>query len=210
MIENLIFDLDGTLWDSTGACVRGWNVALTELGISRKVTDKDLHSIMGMPHEAIYQKLFPEMTESQREEVARRTYAEELLTIQSDGGGRLFPGVSEGIEKLSGRYRLFVVSNCLQDYMDTFFDSSGLKSYFSDWECYGNTGNSKAENIKSVCQRNQLKESVYIGDTAGDQQAAMGADLKYFHVNYGFGEPVYDCWRFDDFVELTKFFLDEG
>lgn len=30
--ESLIFDVDGTLWDSVDLVVRGWNLALEEAG----------------------------------------------------------------------------------------------------------------------------------------------------------------------------------
>lgn len=32
-IENIIFDVDGTLWDSTGEVAKAWNLAVKELGI---------------------------------------------------------------------------------------------------------------------------------------------------------------------------------
>ena len=34
-VESLIFDVDGTLWNSVPLVAKGWNLALEELGMQR-------------------------------------------------------------------------------------------------------------------------------------------------------------------------------
>lgn len=206
--DGLVFDLDGTLWDSTAACVKGWNIALDSLSVPKHVTEGDIRSIMGMTHEKIYEKLFPEVDLEQRKIIASQCYQSEIDVIREEGG-TLFPGVAEGLERLGQRFPLFIVSNCKTSYLDTFLESSGMARLFKDCECYGNTGNSKAQNIADLVKRNGLEKPVYVGDTAGDESAARTAGVPYVHVNYGFGEPVNECWRVDSFKELTEFFLEE-
>ncbi len=206
--DSLIFDLDGTLWDSSASCAKGWNQALGDLGKSgRVITDGDIKGIMGLPKDQIFEKVFPDAKPHEREKIGDACYQKEIDVIRSEGG-ILFPGVEEGLEKLGARYPLFIVSNCDEYYLDAFFAASGLRRCFKDAECYGATGRPKGDNIRLVVERNGLKSAAYIGDTAGDQIAAGRAGVAYFHVEYGFGEPQSACLKFADFEELTEFFLE--
>lgn len=204
--DGLIFDLDGTLWNTTESCVTGWNQALEGLGESSRVTSEDVMGIMGLPHDKIYAKLFPGHTPEQRKQIGKDCFEKELDVIRTDGGS-LYPGVAEGLARLSGPFRLFLVSNCGRAYLETFWSCAGLQSHFEDWECHGNTGKGKQDNLADVIRRNKLERPAYFGDTAGDHQAAVGAGALYYHMNYGFGEPLGDCWRFDSFSEVLEFFL---
>jgi phosphoglycolate phosphatase len=42
------------------------------------------------------------------------------------------------------------VSNCQAGYIEAFLEYYKLKEYFTDFECSGNTMQSKADNIKSI------------------------------------------------------------
>lgn len=208
--DGLIFDLDGTLWDSSASCAKGWNQALGGLGHSgRTITDKDIQGIMGLPKDQIFQKVFPEAAPGDREKIGDACYEREIAVIRSEGGV-LFPGVEEGLERLGARFPLFIVSNCDEHYLDAFFTATNLRRCFKDAECYGATGKPKGDNIRLLATRNGLKHAAYVGDTAGDQIAAGRAGVAYFHVEYGFGEPNAACLKFADFGELTEFFLDSS
>lgn len=206
-MDAIIFDLDGTLWDSTDSCVRGWNRALQSLGVKRTLSRQDLESIMGLNHDEALDRMFPEADADLRQSIDRVSFDAELEAIRFDGGGLLYPGVREGLQRLSRHFPLFIVSNCRAAYLKVFFDCTGLQSLFRDVECYGNTGLSKGENLKRLIERNRLSSPVFVGDTAGDHRAALFAELPYFHVDYGFGEPLNECYHFREFGELVDFFL---
>jgi phosphoglycolate phosphatase len=204
--DGLIFDLDGTLWDSTAPVAVAWNRAMQRLGRgSQPISDQDIAGIMGMPHHKIFETIFPGEKHETREEIARECYEQEIETLRKQGAA-LYPGVAAGLAKLAERYPLFVVSNCQTDYLETFFGCTGFDKLFRDHECHGGTGLSKGENIKLVVERNALRQPAYIGDTGSDQEAATRAGVIYYHVDYGFGEPVRDCLRFRNFEELVKHF----
>ena len=61
--------------------------------------------------------------------------------------------LAETLSKLKEKYPLFIVSNCEDGYIDSFFLSSGLSEMFSDYEYIGRTGKEKPENIKMVVER---------------------------------------------------------
>jgi len=206
--DSLIFDLDGTLWDSTQACAEGWTQGVRQLDPhSKAFSPEDLASIMGMTFDKAVEKLLPETPQQDRKKLEQICYEKEMEQIQKMGAA-FYEGVFEGIKTLSEHYPLYIVSNCLEDYLVLFYEMSGLKKYFKDAECFGRTGKPKNSNIEAVIKRNQLVTPAYIGDTSGDQRAALAAGATYYHVNYGFGTPSQECERFASFPKLTRYFVD--
>jgi phosphoglycolate phosphatase len=207
MYDALVFDLDGTLWDSTASVSEAWALAVIELGEELPtVTPEEVSRMMGMTLEEIFQKYFPQLP-VQRRQVFSDTLLAKQKQIMSGQQGVLYRGVQKGLAKLAQAFPLYLVSNCHVPYLDMFFDQNPLRHHFLDWECYGRTGKPKADNLQLLLKKHRLKRTAYVGDTAGDQIAATKAGMDFYHAAYGFGEPDADCMRFNNFSELTQFFL---
>jgi phosphoglycolate phosphatase-like HAD superfamily hydrolase len=58
------------------------------------------------------------------------------------------------------------------------------------------------EFLKKVIRDHNLVKSVYIGDTAGDQQAAAGAGIPFIQVLYGFGPDLSEKYKAHNFEEV--------
>ena len=119
-------------------------------------------------------------------------------------GGTLYPNTRETIINLSKKYKLYIVSNCVKGYIESFLNTSGLKDYFDDYESYGNTLLSKGENIKLVIERNNLKNPIYVGDTNGDIEGARIAGIPFVYASYGFGDVESFDYKIDDISELLN------
>lgn len=205
--DSIIFDLDGTLWDSASVCAEAWNNALQKLRMPyREITVSDISRIMGMPHKQVFETVFPDKSEGEREVIAETCYEQEIRAIEVEGAA-IYPGVADGIHRLAAKYPLFVVSNCLTEYLEVFLEVSGFRSYFKDSECHGNTGLAKWQNIRDLVARNHLKKPVYVGDTGSDQDSAARAGVDFIFVSYGFGHAGKPCESFADFPSLTEHLL---
>lgn len=205
--DSIIFDLDGTLWDSTQLCADAWNESLEALKLkSKKFQAKDVEKIMGLPHDEVFKKLFPEYNKETREKIATEFYEREISRVNRNEAA-IYPGVMEGIKALSQKYPLYIVSNCMTEYLNAFYFVTGMKNYFKDAECYGHKGLLKAENLKLIKERNSLKKPVYIGDTGGDEKSCKEAKIDFMYVNYGFGMVEKPLKIFNTFSELTEYFL---
>ena len=102
---------------------------------------------------------------------------------------KIYPGMEKTIKELSKKYRLFIVSNCQEGYIQCFFKANPhLEKYFTDYEYPGRSGKAKADNIRMLVERNNLKKPVYIGDTEGDSKAAKEAGVPFIFARYGFGD----------------------
>ncbi len=188
MKKGIIFDLDGTLWDSSEQVAAAWSETLkSRPETDRQVTGEDLRGYMGKTLEAIADLMLPKLPKSLRMEIMKECCDNEEIYLRKVGG-RLFPNLEKELERLCGNYSLFIVSNCQSGYIETFLEYHKLGKYFADFECPGETGLGKGENIKLVMERNGIEKAVYVGDTQGDCDSADFAGIPFIHAAYGFGK----------------------
>ena len=204
--DALIFDLDGTLWDTTAACAIAWNNVVDREGIEfRRITANDVRIVTGKPHVDCIRLTFAELPEAVIDKISEATMVEDNAVI-NEIGGKLYEGVLDGISALSRRYRLFIVSNCQSGYIETFLRLNGLEEFFEDIECWGNTGQSKDKNLAEIIRRNKLVNPVMIGDADGDEAAARACGIPFGFAEYGFGSSLAPEFRFSHFGEIVNHF----
>lgn len=209
-IDSIIFDLDGTLWDSTEEVAKTWTSIVAKYNLKRKeVSVDDLKPCMGKLLDEIAEMLFPEIEPEMQMKIINECckYENEYLRKH---GAKLYAKLEETLEKLSENYKLFIVSNCGDGYIESFFESHKLNKYFIDYECPGRTGMSKGKNIKLVIERNNLKKPIYVGDTQGDANAAKFANVPFIFAKYGFGQVKEYNYSIKSFDELLKIIRVEG
>ncbi len=188
MKKGIIFDLDGTLWDSAENVAAAWNIVIGTKypDIKRHITAADMHGFMGKTLDEIGRLMLPPLDDETREAVMRDccSYENEYL---AEKGGTLYPSLAETLTRLGESFDLFIVSNCQAGYIECFLDYYGFRDFFADFECPGGTGLAKGENNKLVIRRNGIDRAVYVGDTQGDLDAADHAGIPFIHAAYGFG-----------------------
>ena len=185
--DALIFDLDGTLWDASEACIMAWNMTLEKFGYtSFRVTKKTVAGYSGRLLKEILAENLPFIPHDLHSRFIEMYTVQEATQMRAIKG-KLYPGAIESLEKLSEKYPLFIVSNCQQGYIEHFLEQQGTQSYFLDFECSGNTGNPKKNNIRDIITRNKLIHPVCIGDTPGDYEASRWNQIPFIYASYGFG-----------------------
>jgi phosphoglycolate phosphatase len=190
MFDSIIFDLDGTLWDSTDKVAEAFNKVIEDKypEVSDEVTAEKLKGLFGLLLDDIGIKLFKSVEPNKAIKIIRDCCDYEVEYL-AEYGVDLYPGMEETIKELHKKYKMFIVSNCQEGYVQCFFKiHPHLEKYFTDYEYPGRSGMAKAENIKLVVARNELKNPVYVGDTAGDAKAAKEAGLPFILAGYGFGD----------------------
>ncbi|MCQ2532683.1 MAG: HAD family hydrolase [Saccharofermentans sp.] len=211
MKKGIIFDMDGTIWDSSENVAKSWDIQVKKLGyINEGVTQEDIKGVMGKTMDVIADLLFPYTEEGEERNTLRAAceeYENEYLSIH---GGLLYPEVIETLEKLRDMgYYLYIVSNCQAGYIEAFLkyfeiDYGTDDNLISDIECYGNNFLSKGENIALCAKRNNLDKAVYVGDIQSDYDSTCEAGLPFIHAAYGFGTINADVPAIKTFSELTK------
>lgn len=204
MKKGIIFDMDGTLWDSSTEVAFSWSKAIESSSITnRSLTKEDLMSVMGKPMDELMAALFPELTAEKQRELLNLCGEVENQYLK-EYGAKLYPGVEKILADLSEDYFLAIVSNCQCGYIEAFLEHYGFGKYIGDIQCFGMNEVPKGENIRLVVERNGLEEAVYVGDIQGDYEASKMAGIGFIHAAYGFGEIAEDVPRIEHFGELPE------
>lgn len=199
----VIFDLDGTLWDSSYQVGIAWNDVIRRYGIDLELTPERMSVMMGRTVPEIGEIVFPFVEPEKRKALLDDCCTEENRRLNLYGGD-VFPCVIETIKELSEEYPLFIVSNCQDGYIESFLNYHNMHPYITDTECVGRTGLDKAGNIKLICKRNCLYRAVYIGDTARDMRSAKEAGVPFIFASYGFGSAENTEYSINSFGELPR------
>ncbi len=201
-MDSLIFDVDGTLWDSTEQVAQAWSAHLREQGMDMELTGALLKPLFGMLLGDIAARLFPQIEPARRKillegccEVENRY----LLTHP----GIVFEGVEEMLSRLYRQIPLFIVSNCQAGYVESFLQGTGLTPYFKDHLCPGDTGLDKAGNLVRMKEMYGLADPWYVGDTTGDYNACVQAGVPFIHAGYGFGKVPEAGYRADSPADVA-------
>ena len=188
--ESLIFDIDGTLWDSRALVAEGYNRQLRQEGLSHLcVTVADLKPLFGKVLPDIADILFASLPKEDRMPLIRRCADTQDRYLHDDPCQVGYPQVAETLEALSRKHRLFIVSNSEQGYPELCMKKLGLTPFISGHLCFGDTGTSKGESIKTLIKKYNIRSAAYVGDTQGDYEATLEAKLPFIWASYGFGTP---------------------
>ncbi len=206
----VIFDLDGTLWDSGDSVGKSWNIEIQRAGYDITVTADDLRRNMGKTMNEIADDLFSFLPEEERYALARKCEVFENAYI-TEHGGNLFEGVRETLIELHDTgVKMSIVSNCQEGYIPAFLTSMDMHRYFIDYEEWGRSGLLKAENIRLVMERNGIEKAVYVGDIQKDADASAKAGVPCIWAAYGFGHIDKPAGVLNKFSDLPQVLRDLG
>lgn len=172
MVDSIIFDLDGTLWDSTGEIIKCWKKTLPDL------PKNILELVMGKTPEEIAH------TFSIPIEIVQGVQRREIDWLMKNPVAP-YIGVTLMLQYLGDRFPMFIVSNCQPGYIECFLTSNNLADFFRDHKC--SEDGTKAGNIKSLMDEYGLQRPLVVGDTQDDLEAAEANNLPFIWAAYGFG-----------------------
>ena len=191
--ESLIFDIDGTLWDSRALVAEGYNIQLKSEGLDHLcVTAEDLKPLFGKVMTEIADVILATIPESERYDLMERCMKTENDYLFENECKIGYPKVKETMAELAKKHRLFIVSNAQCGYPELCIDKLGLGDYIEGHMCFGDTGTSKGKTIRTLMEKHNIENCVYIGDTQGDLEACQEAGIPFIFCAYGLGSA--DSW----------------
>lgn len=203
-IDSLMFDVDGTIWDSTFVIARAWTKVLADHGYGSIILTADqLKHEFGKPLSDIADDLLPEIESQDRQKILDEWIIVQANCLQFDPP-TLYDGLEATLQELSSRYQLFVISNAQVGYIENLFKVTGIGKYFVDHVCNGDTGLSKAGNITYIAEKYGLKHPAYIGDIQGDYLSTREAGVDFIYAAYGFGDVAEYEYRINCPADLLK------
>ena len=167
-MDSIIFDVDGTLWNSTGIVAKAWenylrNVEQIELPLTAEI----IASMFGQPLPDIAKQIFPDASrEEQLRLIDRCCNAEHEALLKECAP--LYEDLEKALQLLAEKYPLYIVSNCEAGYIEVFLEATGFGKYFKGHLCNGDNNLDKGSNISLIARTYDMKSPVYVGDTMGD------------------------------------------
>lgn len=206
-MDSIIFDVDGTIWDSTQSVADSWNIAIKEHSDLNLTLDPvSLSRVFGKTMTEIADAVFPSLDPEKRMELLDFCFDAENRYLETHPG-TVYDGVLETVRQLAEKYPLFIVSNCQCGYIEVMLRTTGLEPYIRDHLCFGETMTPKGETIRTLVERNGLESPVYVGDTQGDADACKAAGVPFIFAEYGFGNVPDAKVRIRTFSELKGLYL---
>ena len=205
--ESIIFDIDGTLWDSRALVAEGYNIQLRRENLHHLQTDADvLLKLFGRTMAEIADNLFPEIPEAERYALMDRCIeSEDEYLHQQPCDSIAYPGIRQTMEELAKSHRLFIVSNGQKGYPQLAAEKLGVAQLVSGYLSYGDTGTDKGQTILTLMKNHNITDAVYVGDTQGDYESTLTAGIDFVWADYGFGKPescVAVIHQFSDLLQL--------
>ena len=187
--NTIIFDLDGTLFDTSEgiACSIQYTLKQLKLSIPQPYTIADF---IGPPIQQSFQTLVGLSTEEAQfaGDIFRTRYSAHDFCLS-----QLYPGMAELLVKLKERgYKLGVATYKREDYAVKLLKNFNVYDLFDVVHVGDNENKLKKEDIIMLCL-DELKEqafeksTVMIGDTKHDESAAEKIRIDFIGVSYGFG-----------------------
>ncbi len=185
-----IFDLDGTLMDTSSGIFATANKAVELVGREPEHDISQLSKFIGPPIDQCFihtynleEELIADAIEHYRKE----------YDLRGQYGAMEYPSIRNTLEKLKDRgYLLAVGSLKTENLVISMMDHFGLAHYFSSIRGGDPTGSlSKADIVNKVLSdlNIEAKDAVLIGDTIHDELGAKEANVSFIAVDYGFGFP---------------------
>lgn len=206
-MDGIIFDVDGTIWDATEVVASAWTRYVKEhTQLATEITASMLKSLFGQLLPDISRQLFPSLSQAEQLKLIDILCEKEHEALEKEGAP-VYEGMGQVLKELSGRFPLFIVSNCQAGYIELVMEKTGFGSLISDHLCPGITGQAKAENIMALVKKHHLSSPVYVGDTKGDFEACQKAGVPFIFASYGYGtvqNPDYTIKKPADLLTICR------
>lgn len=200
-MKALIFDLDGTLWETVERSWISSNEIVAKYPFLKEISKETIANSMGTTVEECAELYMPYLERDQRVEILMEMLDNTAKTLEIYGGN-VYQNLEETLKELQNNYLLGIVSNCGPGYIESFLHTSGLDKYFIDHVAAGAEKMSKGNAILRFMRRNGIEEAIYIGDTTRDYKASIMASIPFIHAKYGFDQELEVEHTIEDITEL--------
>jgi len=190
-IKLILFDLDGTLVDTSKDITTALNYALKQYGM-KKLTVQETIKMVGEGITRLIEKILGDKKIHMRDEIIRRFieyYSEHLSDYSHE-----YPYVRETLEQLNG-YKKAVISNKRESLSVELLEKLDLLKYFNLVAGSDTTSQKKPSPVPifHIMEKLDAKpyESMIVGDSSFDIEAGKKAGIKTVAVTYGYRERQY-------------------
>lgn len=190
-ISLIIFDLDGTLVDTSRDIMHALNYAIRPFS-NKILTVEETIGLIGEGVTRLVEKAMDGSDLKMRDQVIERflLYYESHIADNSI----IYPGVKETLTELRD-YKMAIISNKRENLSKKLLDQVNLLQYFDLVVGSDTTPDRKPSPIPVIYAYKNLgfkkEETVMVGDSNYDIEAGKGAGVKTIAVTYGYNDRIY-------------------
>jgi phosphoglycolate phosphatase-like HAD superfamily hydrolase len=193
MLQSIIFDMDGTLFQTNKILELSLGDAFNHLRTINKwdlVTPIDTYrQIMGVPLPKVWQTLLPDHSNELREQT-NAYFHERLIENIRNGKGALYPNVKEVFSYLTENgCSIYIASNGLTEYLQAIVDYYHLDNWITEtFSIQQIESLNKADLVRSILKKYDITNAAVIGDRLSDINAAKDNGLISIGCNFDFAQ----------------------
>lgn len=184
-MTSILFDLDGTLVDSSQGIFKAFNHSFRQLGLP-ELANQDMISFVGPPLEVTFASLCQDQEEIAKAIEHFRDYYNQFGVHQVE----VYPHIPELLQGLIDKgHKLYVTTSKHESMAKLMLQEQGLATFFNN--IYGSIENRyhKIDVIKACLKTEKipLEQATIVGDTKFDMIGGQEAGIKTIGVTWGFG-----------------------
>lgn len=203
----LIFDLDGTLYQTESSFLSTMHRVYEEYGVSAP-PDAEIMGKVGDTFPCFIDWLMPQGFGTDRKGIIERIARDELAAIQANG--RLFPGVRETLGALhAAGHTIALCTNGDSLYAKAVLEATGILQLFERLQTLEGDGRNKTSMIAELRQFYPRGRTFMVGDRHHDVAAGRANGCIVVAATYGYGteteiaEADHRIDRFEQLLDLV-------
>ncbi|CAM3889806.1 HAD hydrolase-like protein [Lederbergia lenta] len=193
MVQSIIFDMDGTLFQTDKILELSLDDTFNHLRSLNKwdtVTPIDKYrEMMGVPLPKVWEALLPNYSNEIREQTDAY-FLERLIENIKSGKGALYPNVKEVFSYLiENNYSIYIASNGLTEYLKAIVSYYNLDQWVTETFSIQDIQTlDKGDLVKAIIKKYDIKKATVVGDRLSDIKAAKDNDLIAIGCNFDFAQ----------------------
>lgn len=207
MLKSIIFDMDGTILDSSYAMTLSVNHVRESFGLA-PVEKEYLEFIINEPSIDLPMKLYntKEYTQEHKERFAAHYLENANLHVKA------YDGAYELLKALHVKgFTLSIATNATDFFARNMLEGQGMLEFFSHVIGANNVENSKPnpDMLHHISELSQipLENSLLVGDSIKDEGAAKKANIDFLFALWGYGKSDNYTEAFKSIPELKEYLL---
>ena len=185
--DTILFDLDGTVLDTSSGILRSINEAIEQCGLP-EISEEQKRSMIGPPIDRSFKEIY-QMTDEQAAEAAaafRAAYSEKYLM-----DAQPYPGILQLMHDLrENGWKVGVATYKRNDYAQRLMQETGINDLCHFTLGSDGKGQTKADIIQICLDQlgcDDPARCIMVGDTVHDLIGAQNAGTAFAGVTFGFG-----------------------
>lgn len=193
MKKSVIFDMDGTLFQTEKILEESLNQTLSQLDqLQIHYIDNPVEKykeLMGVPLDEVWMNLLTNPLDENIQK-ANEVFQRSLISCIQSGKGMLYESVEEVLEYIkSKQYDIFIASNGDVEYLKAIYEKYHLGQYIKNVHSINEIeSSSKVDLIRHIIKEENTNPEFIVGDRMSDFRAGQENDIKVIGCRFYFSK----------------------